>query len=187
MRKAIFLVTGLVMLWSLSGLAISAPIEDPLPEDTCIIWNSLYWTWASPVSEQETWFEGELLNQLYGPSFHEGWRFATEEEWAPFFALDGFDRLDLFTRDDGSFIESSQYWNTDFFGVDYMDMAGGYISREFGGGIYEMFYVRDMNGGTVPEPGTILLFSLGLLCMAGIGRRKKWNSMTRTGTLRPSI
>jgi hypothetical protein len=181
MRKTISLVTGMVMFWSLSGLAVSAPVEGPLPEDTCITWNNLYWTWASPVSEQETWFEGELLNQLYGPSFHDGWRLATEEEWAPFFTLDGLDRLNLFTRDDGSLIESSQYWNTDFIGVDYMDMANGYIDQGFGAGIYEMFYVRDMNSSTVPEPGTILLFSTGLLGIA-ISRRLRSGRQFLTGS-----
>ncbi len=169
MKKYLLLFCILLLTLSFLGSATANPIADPLPANTYITWNGLDWTWAAPVS-QVNWGNGNVLS---APTFHEGWRFATIEEWTPFAALNGNTRLAMFTNANGGYINSVVYWNTSFTHVDASDMSGSAISRTLGGGALEMVYVRGGDEQAVPEPATIALFGLGLLGLAGVSRKQK--------------
>ena len=151
------LVMGFLVLLTV-GAANATLISDPLASGTYITVDGLDWTWASPVNEED-WSEG--YNTLMAPTYHEGWRFATDAEMLdiPSFAD--------FTRVDGTYIQSVVYWNTAFTHVD----AGDDVSSTWGHGMNETFYVRDAASPT-PEPSTMMLLGFGLVGLAGVAKKK---------------
>ncbi len=126
-------------------------VSTPLPDAAYITHDGLDWAWASPVNEQ--WWGS---NELMAPDFHEGWRFATDQEMA------SRPTLADFTRPNESLITASEYWNTYFTHVDASDLASGYVSSTWGHGVNETLYVRDADAPVVPLPGAALLGLLGL-------------------------
>jgi hypothetical protein len=142
------------------GSAFANPIASDLPADTYIIKDGLEWTWASPVNE-ETWGS----NILSAPSFHAGWRFATDLE------MQNRPVLADFTRPDGSYIQSAAYWNSVYTHVDAGDLGSGLVNSAWGHSWNETLYVA-----AVPEPETYALMLAGLGVVGAIARRKKKTS-----------
>ena len=156
-----------------SGQSIAAPNPGPLPESTYITWNNLDWTWASCVSISTYYSWSNIVS---GPDFHDGWRSATSSEWNDFLNLPGSERLGMFTRDDGSFIHSAAYWNSDSWfqsKVDNGDMWAGSLKTSLSAwnSTWDLVYVRTPN--TVPIPSSLFLLGGGLLGIAGVSRKKK--------------
>ena len=108
-----------------------------------ITYQGIDWTWASPLNVSLLY-----TNELKAPEFHSGWRYASQDE------LDIL-RFELtladFTRTDGSLTSNMPAeWN------------------------FETFYVRDTVSTqpvTVPEPTTLLIFSVGLLGFSSLRQR----------------
>lgn len=141
-----------------TGIALANPVLTDLPVDTYVTKDSLDWAWASPVNEEL--FGGNILSD---PSLHSGWRFATTEELLNIPTLADFGN--------GS-IQSVIYWNTIFTHVDASDLQGGFFSSNWGNGVNETFYVRDVaNPSSVPLPAALPLM-LSAIGIFGISRHK---------------
>jgi|GEM_PF-1389801 len=185
MLKLLKIITiSVFLLSSISSRA--GVIETPLSEDSYISYQGLDWAWASSVNVQ-IYFDlitGDH-NELKAPEFHDGWRFATAAELN---ILVNELTVSAFRRADNSYIIATAYWNTMFTGVNASDFEIGHVGSywELGSEVdfknytgipanywYETFYVRDSQqtpAEPVPEPSTILIFSLGLI---GLGLRKR--------------
>lgn len=160
--KNLFLAVLLIAITISSASA--NPITADLPSDTYITIDGLDWTWASPVNEQ-SWGSGYTLMD---PSFHAGWRFATDIEMANHPSLADFTSLS------GSIIQSVAYWNTIFTHVDATDFSSGLVASSWGHGFYETLYVRNVNStNPVPEPSTMILLGAGLAGLFCYGRKQK--------------
>ena len=159
------LATTLLVAGSLTSMGASAaPINvGELTSDTYISAAGLDWTWAAPTSDA-TWGS----NTLYGPDYRDGWRFATNDEFSYLKA----NLLSLFFDGNNNPIHSASYWNSQHSHVDVSNWLDGKISNVFGGGYYEMFYVRDHDLSPVPVPAAVWLFGSALLGFAGWARRK---------------
>lgn len=160
-KKATFcLVTAL-----LSISANAAPNAKPVYFDSYIQQGNLYWAWASPVSTANY----KDINFLELPSFHEGWRFATDTEMA------SRPTWSAFIRADGSPIQAAEYWNSSFHYVDPSDFQQGYVLSDWtkaGGTVgWETLYVKDV--APIPEPETYAMLLAGLGLIGAVARRKQ--------------
>lgn len=184
MKKALLLAV-LAVVWS-GVVPAGAVVYDsgiPIPVD-CILsdFNGLDWVYAGPLAP-EAWG----VDSIYAPSYRaaEGWRFATQEEWAnkPLwtdFIQPGYTPADV-PADSGwtdhtKYKFASEYWS-DFRHVDLNDAANGSITNGFDigalDGLYETWYVRDADGTpTVPAPAAILLGVLGTGLVGWMRRRQ---------------
>lgn len=179
-----FITTFLVVLSFFAvSVANATLITDDLSEDTYITHNNIDWTWASPVN-QATWG----TNTLYGPSLHTGWRYASLSELD---YLRNTLTLSAFTKQDAGgndvYIHSVQYWNDIFLSITQTidpvsspsidNFRDGYISSDpdyysnFGSdvGHWDRFYVRDIANrpiATVPEPSTIMVFTIAVIALS---------------------
>lgn len=182
----IFQIVILVVVYTLSFFSSASLITNDLTEDSFYTYAELDWAWVSPVNIQFIGCSNLVLNpdlyltsvysdpnnscdnQLLDPSFHAGWRFATDDELQ---ILKNEISLSNFIRADFSFINATMYWNTSFTHVDYVDFMNGNFSSQWGNSTFETFYVRDAK--TVPEPTTLMIFALGLITLAV---RKKYKN-----------
>lgn len=155
--------------------------------------------WASTVNTQKYYdFDnGFNVNILYTPSIRTGWDFANEAQLTLLksLAVSG-ELLTLLTRDDNSFRHAFEYWNDYYMApVDTANVSAGNVAStwawrfpadtltpddlteamEIGsvtGSFFDTFYFRVQDNSTtsVPEPSTLLIFSLGIFALAS---RKK--------------
>jgi hypothetical protein len=133
---------------------------DPLPADTYIYHNGLYWAWASPVASQ---FWGD--NELKTPEFHAGWRYATDQEWASRPIASDFGTVDN-TK------QAAAYWNTIYTHIDYTNAEEGLVTSLPNNSYWETWYVSDNpTGHPVPLPPSLFLLAPGLLGLAGLRKR----------------
>ncbi len=151
--------------------------------------------WASPVNV-EFWGDPNLetTNRLYAPELHEGWGYASDSDLD--ILLANF-TLDDFSNGDGTYIQAVSFWNSVrddivlrlniggvevVFNGNLLDYTPGKVSSEWvssgvdgsevDGSGNESFYVRK-NITSVPEPTTLLIFSMAILALAS--RKKLFN------------
>ena len=149
-----------------------------IPEENILLnFNGLDWVYAGPIPT-EYFGPGNLETPEYRAS--EGWRYATEEEWAARPDWTDFiignaiiDPISGF-NDHSVYRFASEYWSN-YNHIDLSDAADGlltngeYINWE---AQHETWYVRDARiTSDVPESSSIILLSLGLLGLA-LGRKK---------------
>jgi len=183
MRKLVFHLVMALALYAGTANAVIIDNSTPIPDANILVnYNGLDWVYAGPIAPNEFG-----PGQIYEPSYRsgEGWRFATQAEWAvrpdwTAFIQPGFTTADVPAIDGWSdhskYRFASEYWS-DFSHVDLNDAASGWLTNGFDIGslhsVYETWYVRD-NGGSepVPEPSTMLLLGGGLAGLA-IWRKRK--------------
>ena len=151
--KENLIALSLITLGLVTGTVSANPITSDLPSSTYVVKDNLAWTWASPVNEQH-W----MSNELFAPSFHSGWRYATQAEM-----------LNMPTLEEFGFgaINSAAYWNSAYTHVDASDFEKGHVSSRWGHDVWDTFYVS-----SIPEPKTyaMLLVGMGLLYL--LARRR---------------
>ena len=138
----------------------------------------LDWVYAGPIATEE-WGPGNIEAPEYRAS--EGWRYATEAEWAlrpdwTDFIIGGVTLDPVAGFSDHSLYRfASEYWSN-FNHIDLSDAADGYLTNGYDiGDLYSAFdtwYVRDARITVpVPESSSIVLFGLGLMGLF-MSRRK---------------
>ena len=151
--KKISIALSLISSSLVLGTAFANPITGDLPSSSYVIKGNLAWTWASPVNVQH-W----ISNELFAPSFHSGWRFATEAEMRNLPTLEEFGF---------GTIQSVAYWNSAYTHVDVTDFERGYVSSQWGHDVWDTFYVS-----TIPEPETCTMLLVGLGLLNLLARRR---------------
>ncbi|WP_394807892.1 PEP-CTERM sorting domain-containing protein [Nitrosomonas sp.] len=153
MKKNLIVLSLLVTSGLVTETASANPITSDLPSSTYVVKDSLAWTWASPVNVQH-W----ISNELFAPSFHSGWRYATPAEM-----------LHMPTLEEFGFgaINSAAYWNSAYTHVDAFDFAAGHVSSRWGHDVWDTFYVS-----SIPEPETYAMLLVGLGLLNLLARRR---------------
>jgi hypothetical protein len=141
----------------LTSALLAGPLPGPVPDDLVIDYNNLLWAWASPCA-------GGCSMPL--PTYQEGWRYASEVEWASRPAPEDF------LRPDGSVRCASAYFDPIFTHCDLDDALGGYVTSYPTGDNYESWFVKDIEGGAIPEPSALWLAGSGLLAALLAKRRR---------------
>lgn len=109
------------------------------------------------------------------PDIQDGWRFATEEEWAMRPTAADFGT-------ESNFKCAAQFWNSDYTHCDYADGESEYWTYAWDAGedpTDDLLYVRDIrdpNGGgntDVPAPGALGLLGVALTGLGLMRRRKR--------------
>jgi hypothetical protein len=158
MYKMITAAAFAVALFAGAGAAAANPILTDLPANTFITIGDLEWTAAAPVSSPD-WYG---YNTLYGPELHDGWRFATVEEFA-----------NRPTWADFGGAQSAIYWNSAFDYVDVGDDVARTLDLSGNANSSDIWYVRNVNtGGAVPEPASWALM-IGGFGLAGAALRRR--------------
>lgn len=161
------------LAFAVAAIAFSTPAAavpfdtSPITADYYVEHNGLYWAWASPVSIE---YFGD--NVLYGPEVQEGWRYATDEEFA------NFPPYWLF----GNWSEqrcAARFFNSAMTYCDWGDIVGGAVTNVWREArdsnllhLDELFYVKDINFTPVPEPASLGLVGLGLAAGGFAVRRR---------------
>jgi len=174
-------------LVGLSAQQVHAVIYDssvPIPDEAVIIdFNDtgLDWVYAGPIGTAE-W----SASMIYAPSYRadEGWRFATEADWALRPEWSDFTRPGYTIPDaNGGYTNhevyrfASEYWG-DFHHVDLNDAAAGRVTNGKDinyapGYVYETWYVRDSRHASVPESTTTIGLLLGAMAGLACFRRRR--------------
>lgn len=109
----------LLVAISLSSLAQATLITTPLIAETdttrgsYITYQGIDIAWAANVNSERWYISLDEYNTLQAPTTHDGWNYATTEQWNMITALTGSELLALFTRNsDSSYIQAFEYWNT---------------------------------------------------------------------------
>lgn len=145
-----------VLFSALVLVAIAAtadPLPGPVPDALIVTYNGLDWVWASPCSG---------LCSMPLPSYQEGWRYATGEEWelrpdpTAFLGPDGFKC-------------AAAYFDPVWQHCDYDDGALGLLTSLPNGERHESWFVRGSRSGeaAVPEPASLMLVGAGLVVLGG--------------------
>lgn len=164
----------ILLLLLVSSRSFAGYIATDLTDDTYITYGGYDWTWAAPVSvtnlsgidpTTNEWVD----NVFEDPSVHIGWMAIVSPELKLL-----FDELTLtdFKRPNGEIIQSVAYWNSHFVHVDEGNFdirvgvkgPDGYLDE-----VSDTFYVRSSVVNVrivVPEPATLLVFSVGLFAFA---------------------
>jgi len=150
--------------------------------------------WASKVNSERWYFDSEF-NTLFAPEIRTGWGYADLNSQTGtldvFSDLSGSEILALFTDSNDEYIQAFEYWNSEFsstdeiadilapsrirsewvltwdeYNSDYMGVHP-YLNESHINNIpsasYDTFYIRVSQ---VPEPSTLMIFSLGLIALA---------------------
>jgi hypothetical protein len=149
------LLVSALLAASASGAAIAGPVLTPLTSADYITVGGIDWAWAAPIRSKS--FFG---NELFQASLHEGWREATDLEWAT---------RPNFT-DFGSKC-AAQYWNTIYTHCDFGDTVVQHWSAGSGDSA-DLWYVRSVQGASVPEPVAPALFGIAMLGLLAARRKK---------------
>ena len=183
MKKIIstFAITASLLL-STQANAVIIDASTIIPDENILLnFNGLDWVYAGPIGTGE-WGEGNIEAPEYRAS--EGWRYATETEWAMRPDWTDFIIGNAIINPESSFGDHSlyrfaaEYWSN-FNHIDLSDASMGLITNGFDIGsleyAWETWYVRDSRASTpVPESSSIILLSLGLLGLV-YSRRVKNN------------
>jgi len=153
------LILSAVLSFAAAGPAFAGPILTDLTPNDYITVGSLDWAWAGPITSG-VWFGS---NTLYQANLHEGWREATDIEWA--------NRPDYTAFSNKC---ASKYWNSTFTHCDFGDS----LSQHWIAGpenSADIWYVRsETSPEQVPEPGTPALTAVALLALL-YSRKQKMN------------
>lgn len=147
-----FLTVGMV------APAFANPVLTDLTTADYISVGTLDWAWAAPITSS-VWFGA---NTLYQAGLHEGWREATDLEWASRPTYSDFGNKC-----------ASKYWNSGFTHCDFDDS----VSQHWVSGpenSADLWYVRSeaLDSAQVPEPGSLALAGVALLTLLA-SRKKK--------------
>jgi len=141
----------------------------------------LDWAWVSSVSVNFTYDGGTLKNILYSPDLIAGWRLASSNEFNYFSQnIDSNDFKNTINNPgNGSDTHkiATYFWNDNYHNFNVNDLNNGYITSSwvenseynfFGISYFETFYVRTHSSDPqpVPEPSTLMIFTLGLIALA---------------------
>ncbi len=180
MKKLIAtLALSLGALASMNSQAVIIDASTIIPDENILLnFNGLDWVYAGPIGTGE-WGPGNIETPEYRAS--EGWRYATTEEWALRPDWSDFIIGNASVNPESGFSDHSvyrfavEYWSN-FNHIDLNDAAEGRITNGFDIGsledVYETWYVRTASAASVPESSSMILFSLGMLGLVMVRRKK---------------
>jgi hypothetical protein len=163
-----------------------------ITKDSYVTIGELDWAWASKVSAQ--YHNGDKDNndnELFAPTIHDGWDYATEEQLITFISERNIN--DFISKDEYGnavkdangetvYIIAFSFWNSIYHELDLFDPFGSIITdvdHFINGSIQskdpnivdssdwsdQMFYVRN-TPSQVPEPSTIMIFAIALITLS---------------------
>jgi hypothetical protein len=174
---ALTLAASVMLSTQASAVIIDAATAIP-NENILLNFNGLDWVYAGPIGTGE-FGPGNIEAPEYRAS--EGWRYATEAEWAirpdwTDFIIGGASvSPDSGFGDHSVYRFAAEYWSN-YNHIDLSDAADGLLTNGLEIGSlydnYDTWYVRDAVTTAVPESSSIMLLGLGLLGLV-IARKKR--------------
>ncbi len=140
------------------GLAGADTLPGPVPQELIVVHDGLEWVWASPCSG---------LCSVPLPTYQDGWRYATGEEW------ESRPEPTDFLNPEGTVKCAAAYFDPVWQHCDWDDAVEGQITSLLDGERHESWFVRGGARDTgVPEPTSLVLVGSGLLALAGWRMRR---------------